>query len=243
MGRAKIVPYIPSIPKRYGDVLHYMAGYHPALFYPLARRRRGKTSGRFTDRNCDIAIEGYPRVGSTFAFEAFRQAQPAPVTIASHVHVPAQVIRAIELELPCLVLIREPEACLRSLLVKHPFLRPQDVLRGYWLFYRWLCRYAQGFIVADFRDVTSDFGAVIDRVNARFGTPFHRFEHTRNAESAVFNRLAEIDAEAGQGPREAAGPTEAKEEAKRAIDFGPHGQWLERCRRLYATFPAKPAVH
>ena len=228
------MPYIPSIPKRYADVLHYMAGYHPALFYPIARRRREKTSGTFTDRDCDIVIEGYPRVGSTFAVEAFRHAQPGPVKIASHVHVPAQVMRGVRLGLPCLVLIREPEACLRSLLVKHPFLRPRDALRGYWLFYRWTLRYSHGFVAADFDEVVSDYGSVIDRVNARFETRFTRFEHTEEAMRSVFDRLADIDKEAGQGPREAAGPTESKEQAKRALDLTPHARELARCRKTYA---------
>jgi len=233
--------YIPSLPQRYADVAHYVAGYHPALFYPLARRRRRRTSGRFVDRDCGVVIEGFPRVGSTYAVEAFRHVQPSPPEIASHVHVPAQVMRGVRLGLPTLVLIREPEATVRSLLVKHPFIRPRDALRGYWLFYRWILRFAPGFVAADFTEVTRDFGRVVARVNARFGTEFALFEHSEQAEAAVASRLADIDATAGQGPRESAGPRPEKDRAKAAIDLAPHTAWLARCRRLYERFPRAAA--
>jgi len=247
--------YIPSIPKRYADVLHYMAGYHPALFYPLARRRREKTSGIFTGPDCHIVLEGYPRVGSTYAVEAFQYAQSAPVRIASHVHVPAQVMRGVKLGLPSLVLIREPEATIRSLIVKHPFLRVRDALKGYALFYRWLQPYVRrrDVVVTEFSEVTRNFGAVIARVNTRFDTAFAPFDHSAAAEATVAERLRAIDASAGQGPREAAGPTVEKEAAKSALDLSAHARRLDQCRAVYKRFlkaagghetaEAAPAAH
>jgi len=230
--------YIPAIPQRYGDVLHYMAGYHPALFYPLARRRRAKTSGIFTGADCDIVIEGYPRVGATYAVEAFHHAQPRPVRIASHVHVPAQIMRGVGLGLPILVLIREPEATVRSLVVKHPFLRLRDALRGYALFYRWLRPLARHVVVADFAEVTTRLDAVIERVNAQFDTAFAPFDHSAAAEAAVAERLRAVDAAAGQGARESAEPNREKERAKADLDFSGHERRLTRCRAVYARFRA-----
>ena len=46
-------------------------------------------------------------------------------------------------------------------------------------FYRTAWPARDGFVVAPFELVVSDFGAVTDRVNERFGTSFARFEATR----------------------------------------------------------------
>lgn len=240
---------MPSLLKRYADVLHYAAGYHPALFYPLARRRRARTAGNLVTPDCDIVIEGYPRCGNTFALNAFLFAQPGPVKTADHVHVPAQVMRAVRLGLPTLVVIREPEAAVRSLVVKHGFVRPKDALRGYWLFYRSILGARRGYVAADFAEVTTDFGGVCRRLNARFQTGFAEFRHNEETEAAVFARIEARNRALGQGETEIARPSAAKQAPKQAVDLTGCTAWLQRCRNLYARFgrltgatPAPPLV-
>src|SRR5205823_389201 len=50
--------------------------------------------------------------------------------------------------------------------------------RGYLSFYRTLEPYEPSFVVASFVQVTTGFGAIIRRLNHRFGTSFGEFEHT-----------------------------------------------------------------
>ncbi len=126
----------------------------------------------------EIVIEGYPRSGNSFAVAAFEQAQRRPVRIAHHTHTPAHVIAAIRAGIPALVLVRDPgEACVEFVMMKE-FLSLRQALRGYVRFYEPLRRYRDGFVVGAFPDVVSDFGAVMARVNARFGTAFTPFDHT-----------------------------------------------------------------
>ena len=61
-------------------------------------------------------------------------------------------------------------------------------------FHRRILPFQHGFVAASFADVTTDFGAVTERVNAAFGTNFGVFEHTPENEAAVF---AEIEAANG----------------------------------------------
>jgi hypothetical protein len=60
---------------------------------------------RSVSRTTQLVIEGYPRLGNTFAVVAFLQAQKEDVRIAHHLHAPAQVIRAARWRIPTIVLI------------------------------------------------------------------------------------------------------------------------------------------
>lgn len=162
-----------------GAVLAYelktIVARHPALALPIQRlRRRGEVLGPDTE----IVIESFPRCASSFAVAAFRLAQePRPSRIAHHTHAPAQVIAAVRRGVPTLVLLREPEEAVLSHVVYTPGLTVEASLRGYVRFHEPLLRYREGFVVGPFEEVVSDFGAVIERVNARFGTSFRPFEH------------------------------------------------------------------
>ena len=45
-------------------------------------------------------------------------------------------------------------------------------------FYTKVAQVADRIVMVNFRDVISDFGQVIERVNSKFGTSFGVFEHT-----------------------------------------------------------------
>jgi hypothetical protein len=147
----------------------------PWLAIPLARMRG---HGVPVSRDAKIVIEGFPRTGTSFAVTAFDMAQPRKVQVAHHVHAPAQVLVAVRWAIPALVLIREPEDAVLSLVVRTPSLSLDDALTGYDRFYRPLIRVRHGFEVATLEEVARDFGEVTRRVNHRFGTSFAEFEHT-----------------------------------------------------------------
>ena len=59
-----------------------------------------------------------------------------------------------------------------------PYLRPVDAVREWLRFYRALRPLQDGFVLATFDEVTTDFGGVIACVNDRFNTTFSLFEGT-----------------------------------------------------------------
>lgn len=163
---------------------------HPAIALPLARRRG---HGEVVSRDTDIVIEAFPRCASSFAVAAFRLAQePRAVRVAHHTHAPAQVIAAVRMGIPALVLIREPEDAVLSLLIRTPDRTVGAATRGYLRFYEPLLPHRAGFVVGTFAEVVGSFGAVVRRVNRRFGTRFGEFEHTE-ANVARVNREIEED--------------------------------------------------
>jgi hypothetical protein len=204
----------------------------PALALPLARiRGRGEVIGPETD----IVIESFPRCASSFAVAAFRLAQePRSMRIANHTHMPAQVIEAARRGVPALVLIREPEGAVLSHVIHTPSLTVEASLRGFVHFYEPLLRVRDGFVVGGFEEIIEDFGAVIRRLNDRFGTAFGEFLHS----PANLERLAR-EIETDYRPRARAGeelerivprPSVVREELK------------DRLRSAYAALPASLRV-
>lgn len=157
---------------------------HPALYLPLATIKRAlRVDVRDLQRqvissSTELVIEGYTRCGTTFAVYALQLSQGRPVRLAHHWHAPAQLIEAAHRKIPALLLIRRPEEAILSQLIREPNVTLRDALVAYSRFYECLLPYRHRFVVGEFEQVTHDFGLVIRRLNARFGTSFAEFVHT-----------------------------------------------------------------
>jgi hypothetical protein len=154
-------------------------GRYPMLALPLLRLQASRDRYmRVVGQNTQIVIDGFPRSANTFAVIAFGMAQSDEVEVAHHVHLPAQILAAVKARLPTMLLIREPEEVVTSLVLRFPHISLAKALKRYVRFYRPLTPYRGAMVVADFRDVASDYGSVIRRVNEAFGTRFAEFRHT-----------------------------------------------------------------
>jgi hypothetical protein len=200
---------------------------YPALALPLQRVRK---RGEVVSEDTQIVIESFPRCASSFAVAAFRLAQePSPSSIAHHTHTPAQVLEAVRRGLPTLVLTRAPEDAVLSHVIHTPALTPAASLRGYVRFHEPLLPHRAGFVVGLFDEVVTDFGAVIERVNERFGTTFRPFEHRPE-------HLQRIDREIESDYRSRA---RSREELDRMVPL-PSERRRELKERLRAQYRATP---
>jgi len=181
--------------------VHGWLGGHPALYLPLVARRRAFDGTRKAlGRDTELVIEGFPRCGNSFAFAAFRLSQPRPVAIAHHLHAPAQVLAAARRGTPALVLVRPPDDAVVSLLLRAPGWEPDEALGAYRRFYEALLPCRDAFVLATFAEVVGDFGAVVRRLNRRFGTSFVEFEHTPENVQRCFDYLDGVSSTNGHGP-------------------------------------------
>lgn len=167
---------------------------YPALYLPIARRRRGPAAGPrggVVGPETEIVIEGFPRSANGFSVSAFEVAQGRPVRMAHHLHAPAQVIAAARMGIPTLVLLRDPEAAIlsRAFLQSYPYRTLRPAIREYLGFYRPVMSYRSYFTLATFEEATTDFGGVIRRVNERFGTSFATFDHTEENVARCFELI------------------------------------------------------
>jgi hypothetical protein len=161
--------------------------------WDAAMRVRPEKAATLARRDTAIVIEGFLRSGNTFSVAAFHIANgPAP-HVGRHLHGAPHVLRAVRLGLPTIVLIRRPREAVLSYLVRRPTLTPYDALVEYLDFYRTTWPVRQGFVVGPFDRVTSDFGAVLEQVNERFGTSFRRYDPTPENERRAFRLVEEMN--------------------------------------------------
>jgi hypothetical protein len=164
---------------------------YPSLYLPFARRKYPGPSPEVISLQTELVIDGYTRSATTFAVYALQLSQERPVRLAHHLHAPAQLIEAARRGVPALVLIREPRGAILSQVAREPWVTVAGALIAYSRFYACLHPYRDRFVVGEFEQVTHDFGAVVRRLNARFGTSFAEFTHTEASmrECLEFARL------------------------------------------------------
>jgi hypothetical protein len=148
------------------------------VYLPFARRKYPGPSPEVISLDTEFVIDGYTRCASTFAVYALQLSQPRPIRLAHHLHAPAQLIQAARSGVPALAVIREPQGAILSQLIQEPWVALKDALVAYARFYECLLPYRGKLVVADFEQVTKDFGTVIRTVNVRFGTDFAEFVPT-----------------------------------------------------------------
>lgn len=180
---------------------------YPSLFLPFSRWRWSRWREKYVSDtigpepaapqpimpDTEIVIEGFPRTANTFAHIAFKVAQTRPVKIAHHTHAAAQVIAGARKGIPTIVLIREPKAAVISYLIGDfdPQITMRQVLHDYIAFYKPILPFRDHFTLAPFQEITSDYGAIVRRLNGKFGTYFDEFSHTDENVKRCFDLIDE----------------------------------------------------
>lgn len=170
---------------------------------PLALRLHGRWRKKahwcLAGPDTEVVIEGFPRSANTFARYAFQFAQGSPRKVATHFHMPSQVIYAARHRIPCIVLMREPEDALLSLAQRHPEFPLARSVDDYIHFHAAIWPYRERFVVGFFEEVTADFGKVTARLNEKFGKSFACFEPTEENLAEVQTRIRAFNERAEGG--------------------------------------------
>jgi hypothetical protein len=208
----------------------------------LARQDKRRTLAR---RDTAIVIDGYLRSGNTFSVAAFAVANGTDLHVGRHLHGAPHILRAARLGLPTIVLIRQPRDAVLSYLIRRDTLSPDDAVLEYIDFYRTALRVRGAFVVGLFDEVVTDFGAVLERVNARFGTSFTRYEPTAANTEAAFAIVEEMNRKECAGEvrethvgRPSAERAERKAQLERLLDAPRTTALLrtaEACYQQYAS--------
>jgi hypothetical protein len=140
----------------------------------------------------DITIEGYPRSGNTFAVAAFDYAQEKSISIARHRHESGQVIMAVKLKKPVLVICRKPIDAVVSLVIREG-ISVKYALQYYIEFYKKILPYNNHILFIDFKDVITDMGEVIEKINTKYKTDFSKFKHTKENVDQVKKKVVKMD--------------------------------------------------
>ena len=131
-------------------------------FVPIAFFRQNNKKV-LTTKDTDIVIEGFWRCANHYAVFAFKNAEKN-INIAHHFHASAQIKIAIKKNIPSLVLIRNPFDCIASCLVFEPNTKPQYFIEYYKQFYISLMDLRNYFVISDFDETITNFGAVMKKI-------------------------------------------------------------------------------
>jgi len=222
----------------YEDVLERA----PSRVYCAHVRRRNPYAHVVT-RDYQLLIEGDRSSGNSFARDAFLAANPG-VAVGSHIHSPAHVAEALRLRIPTILLVRSPEDAVTSRAARWPEEEVGTALRRWLRFYSATFECRDRVVVASFEQLVADFGAVIERVNAAFGSTFVPFEHTAANVESVFRVIdnSQTLAYGAVDGRWVARPSDervdANREARRRLQAPELRRLLARCNDLYGRYVA-----
>ena len=218
-------------------------GGHPGLWRPLVSLSRWKRDRLLVKSGTELVIEGFPRSANSFAVVAFLMSQSRDVSVAHHLHSPAQIIWAVRRGIPAVLLIRDPLDAAVSMCIRHPYMTVAQTLNDWIRFHRFVLPHRDGLVVGLFEEVTGRCGRIFERANQRFGTEFGIFEHTDENKTRCFELLDEYDRaiynREDVGQRTVSRPTDEKAalagELRKQADHPGHRSLMAEARELYAA--------
>lgn len=164
----------------------------------------------------DVCIEGFPRSGNTFALMAFERWNPG-AQIAHHLHLPGQLIGALRYGVPAILLVREPEEAVASLLVFTRWtLSPTAALSGYLSFHRALLPVVDRLAICSFEDLVQEPQLMVERARERFGAPFSSSQLDEPGRTSILADIARFHRHRFRDQATYSIPDRSRGEAKRA---------------------------
>ena len=131
-----------------------------------------RNRGDCMQRGFEVWFGGYPRSANTFCVAQFKLANPG-VPIASHWHIPAFIIHALDLQKPGIFLIRRPvDSIISWTIFWDGHLRLRDSLEYYLDFHHAMLPYRDKLFMAPFDRAICDFQSLLRAFNLRFGTNY-----------------------------------------------------------------------
>jgi hypothetical protein len=168
--------------------VRYFVNAYPLLYMPTARIRHRDSNDRIVRDNTDLVIEAFGRTGTTFANFAFLAAQRRRVRTVHHTHAAAQVITAAKMDIPTLVIIRQPEQVALSHMARHR-VSARPTLVAWIRFHSRLLPFRNRIVFCSFDQMTLNFTPVIELLNQKFNAGFDVWQHTKENEAEIFDQI------------------------------------------------------
>jgi|GEM_PF-3300974 len=187
-----------------------------------------------------IVIDGYPRSGNSFSRVRFLLANPELEDLfANHIHLPSQIIKATDFELPTAFLIRNPRDVILSFTVfQMSSLKQKSAVPAvqqlrmnalyYYQFHRRVLARVNKIVVAPFEVVISDYDRVIAEVNRRFSSSFNLPSSVSVSDEEIFKAVPEHLSPSLSRER-------MKEELKISMGSSRLSSLFEKCDHVYSA--------
>ncbi len=149
----------------------------------IKRILNGKSpSERLITKDTELVIDGFQGSANSFATATFKNSQTKSVKLAHHLHSPAQIIEAINQDIPIILFIREPIGAILSLTSRWSYISVNSGLKSYIDFYSKLEPFTDKYIVSNFEQTTQYFDLIVQKTNRKFLTSFDLVNMTQAKE-------------------------------------------------------------
>jgi len=147
----------------------------------------GSAKEALIDSKTELLIDGYEGSANSFAAYFFKLNQSKPIRLVHHTHAPVQIIKAVQLNIPVLLTIREPRNATLSLTSRWPFISVTQALHRYIKFYTKIEPYVSYCVLSPFEQTTQHLDQVVIAINQKFGTHFDPID--MNKSNAIYNQM------------------------------------------------------
>ncbi len=145
-----------------------------------------KNGAYLVEHDTDLVIEGFPRSANSFFEAAVRMRHQNPLKLSHHTHARSNIDRAIQLSVPCVVLLRNPiDAVISYMEESEKLSSPNVLLREYIIFYQNISQYKEKVKLITFETATKDTEHAIDHVFDWAGLIKTNHSHFSDAETIL----------------------------------------------------------
>ncbi len=166
-------------------------GKNPVIYYTFFAKKY-PFDQMAVSKKTELCIEGFPRSGNSYAVVAFKLANPE-IKVGHHLHVPAQIKKACLLNIPCLVIIRNPLDAVSSFLVFQSSINADIYLSTYIDFYNSVKKNIEHILIASFETVISDLNLVIKELNNFYDQKYRLIDNIEQRQDEIFKKLTKIN--------------------------------------------------
>lgn len=184
-------------------------------FFPLMDFMRGEESGRFCTSSTNLCVEGFESSANTFAFNVLYCLHPN-LDFARHKHVVANLKRAVDYEVPTVILFRDPDDCIPSVVVRF---RPSlcEAIQRYLMFYRYVVEEMKpDVLLVSFEDMTQETVPTVKRISS-FANLDVDPDHLNGVEERAKNRIRRRTRKRSNTTEQISLPRENREQKKKEV--------------------------
>jgi hypothetical protein len=196
------------------------------------KRKDEKYLRLLSNKETQICIEGFPRCANSFAFNKFIEWNPG-LLVSRHLHIAENVARAINQNVPTLILFRDPISAIASLSIGLPKVTIDNLCLMYIQFYKGVEQYSTKAVFAEFNEVISSFESVLEKVNMKFGTHFISMPSTNKGDLEILDRLRTHSKEMGWVSMASAPNEERNRDKEKIYESIKLNKNYSECERIY----------
>jgi len=153
--------------------------------YKILSSIKGNKTHLIANKNSKLFIEGFPRSGNTYFCAAFEFFNPT-VVYAHHVHNIFQLKAAKYYKLRGAIVVRNPEDCIKSLIIRRSDKNFSQVIKNYINYHEFILKNIDSFFICEFNELIENPNNVFKSFNK-----YMKYEYFKEIDDGVNIKIKE----------------------------------------------------